>query len=128
MSTKLNPKGSANASKLVNAGKVDKGDTWSAPSADTENNYIKNNGISEFGKWYLGVHSESPANEKGHYGYPFSSNFKTVSRKGIIAIEQRAAAQGASDIQNKAKSLLTKIDKGAKGSVFDENGEVDFFN
>lgn len=111
MSVSLNSKGSSNASKLVTEGKIDKSGGWSAPSTASENAYIKANGIVEFGRWYMGVHSENPPDVKGHYGYPFSSNFSTVSRAGLIAIEQRATAQGATDIAAKAKSLIDKIDK-----------------
>ena len=124
MSVKLNAKGSGNATKLVNAGKVTKGEGWSAPSAESENNYINKNGIGEYARWFLGIDSEASSDTKGHYKYSFSNNWKTVSRAGIIAVEKRAAQQGATDIENKAKSLLAKIDGKSKASFFDINGET----
>lgn len=128
MSVSLNSKGSGHATKLVNSGKVSRDSSWSGPSAEKENSYIKSNGISEYGKWFLGVDSDAPSDTKGHYKYPFSSNFSTVSRSGIIAVEKRAAQQGVTSIENKAKSLLAKIDKKSKASIFDENGELNFFS
>ncbi len=120
MGVKLNGKGASHAASLISAGKVTKGDGWSAPSAAESNSYIEKNGIGEYGKWFLGIHEGTDSSTKGYYGYPFSSDFKTVNRKGIIACESRAAGQGATAIASKAKSLLNKIDGKKATATFEE--------
>lgn len=127
MATKLNSKGSAHAGKLVTAGKITKGDTWDPASPNSENKYIKENGISEWGKFFLGIDTDVPLDTKEHYKYPYSNDWKTIHRKGIIAAKTRAAQQGAIDIENRADSLLKKIDGKTKASFFDINGEINFF-
>lgn len=111
MPTKLNSKGSANASKLVNAGKIDKGDSWSAPSADAENKVINQEGWNFYASFFLGVNSEAKPETKERYSYPFSSDFKNISLSGLKAIRQRAGQQHIQSIFNKAGVLIDKIEK-----------------
>ena len=44
------------------------------------------NGISEYGKWYLGIEDEEDENNKGHYKFPYG-DFENVHRCGLLAAE-----------------------------------------
>lgn len=127
MATKLNPKGSAHAGRLIAAGKITRGDNWEPASSESENKYIQEHGISEYGKFFLGIDTEIDVKDKGHYKYPYSNNWKTIHRKGVIAAKARAAQQGATDIENRADSLLKKIDGKTKASFWTADGQIDFF-
>ena len=63
MATKLNKRAFEHAKNLISSGKCvkDEKDNWSEhqPSADNENKFIEKNGISEYGKWYLGIEDEN---------------------------------------------------------------------
>jgi hypothetical protein len=45
----------------------DENDEWSEhqPSTEDENKFIEKNGISEYGKWYLGIEDDEDENNKG---------------------------------------------------------------
>lgn len=106
----LNSAGKSHATSLVSAGKVSDAGSWSGPSADAENSYIEENGIEEFGKWHLGKREGVDPKTKAAWAYPFSSDFKTVSRAGLNAIRQRAGQQDASGIFAAAGKLIDAID------------------
>jgi hypothetical protein len=76
MATKLNKRAFEHAKNLISSGKCvkDEKDNWSEhqPSADNENKFIEKNGISEYGKWYLGIEDEEDENNKGHYKFPLA--------------------------------------------------------
>ena|SRR5919205_1888082 len=59
MATKLNKRAFEHAKNLILKGKYihDEKDKWSEdqPSAEDENKFIEKNGISEYGKRYLGI-------------------------------------------------------------------------
>jgi hypothetical protein len=44
-------------------------DAWSEhrPSAEQENEFIREHGIGEYGRWYLGINDKKPKDTKGHY-------------------------------------------------------------
>ena len=109
--TGANKKGISHANSLISSGDVKDSDSWNPPSADEENSYIEKNGMGEYGKWFLGVDNNVDASNKGHFGYIYTSDFKNVDRKGIIAIKQRAAQQKQNDVFNAASKMLDKIDK-----------------
>lgn len=109
--TSANKKGISHANSLISDGKVKDSSSWNPPSAEEENAYIEKNGIGEYAKWFLGVDSNVDSSNKGHYGYIYTSDFKNVDRKGIIAIKQRAAQQKQIDVFNAASKMLEKIDK-----------------
>jgi ATP-dependent protease ClpP protease subunit len=111
MPQKLNSSGSGHASSLVSSGKIKDSSSWSAPSASEENSYIEKHGISEFGKWYLGIDPEQDSDNKGHYSFPFTSDFEKVDLSGLKACITRAAQSGYTDIESKAKSLYEKAKK-----------------
>lgn len=116
MSVSLNHAGRAHAATLVGQGAVDNSGSWSGPSSSEGDTYIKTNGIASYGKWFLGVDGGVPDDTKGHYKYPYSSNFKDVNVKGLKAAASRAGQQGASDIESAAQALLSKADPKYKGN------------
>ena len=62
MATKLNKRAFKHAKNLILKGECiqDEKDKWSEhqPSAEKENKFIEKNGISEYGKWYLGIEDD----------------------------------------------------------------------
>ena len=109
-STSLNSAGVANANAKIGSGSVDKTSGWSF-SGDDGNAMLGSKGDNwgEYAKWFLAIHPDAPEKTKNHYGYPFGKGGK-VYRSGVIAVKQRAAAQGDSAIYNAADALLDKID------------------
>lgn len=111
MAVKLNNKAYQHALKLVKQGKYVVDNKWNPPSADKENRYIEQNGYEKYALWYLGEDTEADKETKGRYKFPYSSDFDKVSRKGIIAVKQRAAQQEYDDIMNAADKILQTIDE-----------------
>lgn len=107
---KTNPKGIAHANSLIASGDVKEPSSWEHPTPAEENAYLEANSIEELAKWYLGVDSSIDAKNKGHYGYIYTSDFKTVDRQGLRAIRQRAAQNGMTAIFAAAGRMIEKID------------------
>lgn len=110
MAVQLNQKGVSKANSLVRQGKIKESESWSGPSADRENSYIKENSISAYSVWFLGEDTSENRETKGRWKFPFSSDFENVDRKGIIAAKARAAQQGYGAIEKSADSILKRID------------------
>lgn len=108
--TGINRTGVRNATRLVVDGKVKKPTSWNAPTAAEENSYIEENGMAEFGKWFLGIDAQADPETKEHWHYIYTSDFVNVDRAGLIAIRQRAGQQQQTDVFNAAGILLEKID------------------
>lgn len=107
---KKNPKGIAHANSLIANGDVSKPSSWENPSAELENAYIEENGWGEYAKWFLGVDTSMDPETKGHYGYIYTSDFKTVDRQGLRAIRQRAAQNGLTSVFAAAGKMIEAID------------------
>jgi hypothetical protein len=107
---KTNPKGIAHANSLIASGDVKEPSTWEHPTAEMQNAYIEENGIEEYAKWFLGVDTSVDPESKGHYGYVYTSDFKTVDRAGLVAIRQRAAQNDMSSIFSAAGKMIEAID------------------
>lgn len=107
--TKTNPKGIAKANSLIASGDVIKPDTWKRPTAEMENAYLNENGYDKYCLWFLGVDPDLDEDTKGHYGYIFTSDFKTVDRRGLSAIRQ-FAAQNNKEIYDIAGKMIEAID------------------
>jgi hypothetical protein len=107
--TKTNPKGVAKANSLIESGDVITPETWKRPTAEMENAYLEANGYDKYCLWFLGIDPELDENTKGHYGYIFTSDFKTVDRRGLSAIRQ-FAAQNNKAIYEIAGKMIEKID------------------
>jgi hypothetical protein len=107
---KTNPKGISHANSLISNGDVTKPSSWERPSVEMENAYIEENGWDEFAKWFLGVDTSMDKETKGHYGYIYTSDFKTVDREGLRAIRQRSAQNGLSSVFAAAGKMIEAID------------------
>ena len=107
--TKTNPKGIAKANKLIASGDILRPETWERPTAEMENAYLNENGYDKYCLWFLGVDPDLDEDTKGHYGYIFTSDFKTVDRRGLSAIRQ-FAAQNNKEIYDIAGKMIEAID------------------
>jgi len=107
--TGVNKTGISNAMSLVNDGKIKKPASWNPPTANEENAYIEKNGMTAYGKWFLGIDANASAETKQHWHYIYTSDFVNVDRAALIAIRQRAGQQKQTDIFNAAGKLLEKI-------------------
>jgi hypothetical protein len=54
-----------------------------------ENAFIRQHGIGEYAKWYLGIDDQEDPDNKGRYKFPYS-DFDKVHRCGLLAAESRA--------------------------------------
>jgi hypothetical protein len=108
MAVKLNSRAYNHARKLIEESKVvlDKRDDWSEhkPSAEQENKFIEEHGISEYQKWYLGIDEDHEESSKGRYKFPYG-DFERVHRCGVIAAEVRAAQYKDHDVEVAAAHL-----------------------
>lgn len=113
MTVKLHQPGFAHAKKLVNDGKVvfDERDAWSEhqPSADDENEFIRMHGITEYGRWHLGISEDEDVQSKRRYKFPYG-DFTNVHRCGVLAAESRAGQYKYTDVENAAAHLHGMID------------------
>ena len=113
MAVKLNKRAFDHAKKLINEKHVvvDERDAWSEhqPSAQQENEFIRQNGFAEYGRWYLGINDQKGEHTKGHYEFPFG-DFENVHRCGVLTAESRAGQYKHYDIENAAAHLHGMID------------------
>jgi hypothetical protein len=84
MTVRLNRRAYEHAKRLINKDKFvfDDKDAWSEhqPSARQENEFIRQNGLAEYARWYLGINDEKGEQTKGHYEFPFGdSKMSTVA-------------------------------------------------
>ena len=107
---KTNAKGVSHANSLISSDDVTKPSSWERPSVEMENAYIEQNGWDEFAKWFLGVDTSMDKETKGHYGYIYTSDFKTVDREGLRAIRQRSAQNGLKGVFAAAGKMIEAID------------------
>ncbi|MCU1352437.1 MAG: hypothetical protein JWM05_1646 [Acidimicrobiales bacterium] len=96
------------AKRLVKDGKavLDDRDAWSEhrPSAAQENDFIREHGFGEYGRWYLGVDDEHTSDTKSHYKFPYG-DFTSVHRCGVLTAESRAGQYQYADIESAAAHL-----------------------
>lgn len=114
MAVTLNKKAFDYAKKLVSEGKVviDERDAWSEhqPSAQKENEFIRQHGFNEYAKWHLGIDREQDENSKRRYKFPYG-DFNDVHRCGVISAESRAGQYKHFDIERAAAHLHGMIDE-----------------
>ena len=112
MTVKLNRPGFEHAKRLIEDGKFidDEREAWSDhhPSTQTEKDFIKKNGFSEYGKWFLGVNDDYGEETSRHYEFPYG-DFENVHRCGILAAQSRAGLGKYLDVENAAEELLSVI-------------------
>ena len=114
MATKVNDDGLRHAKKLIKDGAIaeDRRDDWSehAPSTDEENKFIEEHGMSEYGKWHLGLEEGEDKENKGTYKFPIG-DFRKIHRGAVIAAKVRAAQYDHNDVKGAADELLELIDQ-----------------
>lgn len=113
MAVKLSERSFEYAKKLIDQGRcaLDQMDDWSEhrPSAQQENEFIKEHGLGEYGRWHLGVDDEHGEDTKSHYKFPYG-DFEKVHRCGVLAAEVRAAQRDHTDIEVAAAHLHGMLD------------------
>jgi hypothetical protein len=117
MTVKLNGPGYEHAKRLIEKGKFidDEREAWSDhhSSTQTEKDFIKKNGFSEYGKWFLGVNDAYGEESRRHYEFPYG-DFENVHRCGILAAQSRAGQDKYFDVGKAAAYLLDVIDAQAR--------------
>jgi hypothetical protein len=108
---KTNSKGISHANSLIASGDVTKPSSWERPSVEMENAYLEENGWDKLAQWYLGIDTSMDKETKGHYGYIYTSDFKTVDRQGLRAIRQRSAQNGLTSVFAAAGKMIEAIDR-----------------
>jgi hypothetical protein len=125
VAVKLSRAAFEHAKSLVEQGNVvvDERDAWSEhePSAEKENEFIRQHGFREYAKWYLGVDDEHPEDTKGRYKFPYG-DFERVHRCGVLAAESRAGQYKYADIESAAAHLHGMIDQVASRATGTETG------
>ena len=113
MTVRLNNRAYDYAKELIEEGKsvFDERDAWSEhrPTAEKENEFIQQHGMTEYGRWYLGINDQRAADTKGHYEFPYG-DFENIHRCGVISAESRAGQYKHYDIENAAAHLHGMID------------------
>jgi hypothetical protein len=113
LAVKLNKSAFEHAKQMVEKGSYvsDEKVMWSEhqPSSEEENKYIEKNGVKEYGKWYLGVHTDENEDTKGWYKFPYSG-FTPVHRCGVLSAESRAGQYKYFDIEKGVAHLHGMID------------------
>jgi hypothetical protein len=79
------------------------------PSAQEENEFIRQHGFAEYAKWHLGIDDRHAENTKARYKFPFG-DFKNIHRSALLAAKSRARQYGYFDIENAANRLLEMIE------------------
>jgi len=90
---------------------ADKKGTWSNdhPTRSRENDFVRDHGFQEYGKWYLAVDERHASNSKARYKFPFG-DFHHVHRCGLLAIKSRAREYGYHELEAAAAKLLELIE------------------
>jgi hypothetical protein len=108
MAVKLNRTGYQHAQELIvqHLTVIDERDAWSEhrPSAEEENNYLKEHGFGEYAKWFHGEDDEANEETKGRYKFPYG-DFERVHRCAVLSAESRAGQYKHIDIENAAAHL-----------------------
>ena len=113
----LNERSFLHAQELVEQGRVlmDLRNAWSEhqPSAEQENEFIRQHGFAEYAKWHLGIDDRHAENTKARYKFPFG-DFKNIHRSALLAAKSRARQYGYSDIEDAVNRLLEMIESKEK--------------
>jgi hypothetical protein len=109
---KVNLAGQEHAKNLIQQGHfvVDKRNAWSEhqPSAEEENEFIRQHGFEEYAKWHLGIDDTHAENTKARYKFPYG-DFKNVHRSALLAARNRARQYQHYDVEKVAVQLLEMI-------------------
>ncbi len=118
MTIKLNPAGASPARSLIGSGKIDRTSAWSI-SADEENAILGSDDWTAYSAMHLGEYDAEKADTKARYRYPFGKGGK-LYRSALMAIRQRSAQNGATDVYDAAGKLVDLVDKGKGKSAAPE--------
>ena len=112
--TRLNENAFAYAQELITQGHVvlDKKNEWGDhhPTAQQDNDFIRDHGFAEYSKWHLGIDSTHAQRTKARFKFPFG-DFKNIHRCALLAVKSRAHQYGYSDIENAAERLLEMMER-----------------
>ena len=113
MAVKLHRSAFEYARELINAGQFvyDERAAWSEdqPSAEEENEFIRDHGFDEYGKWHLGIDDNEREQTKGRYKFPYG-DFEKVHRCAVLSAESRAGQYKHHDIEHAAAHLHGMIE------------------
>jgi hypothetical protein len=113
MPIKLNLMAFEHAKELIKKGRVvvDDRDAWREhrPSAEEEDNFIRQQGLGEYAKWYLGIDIREGEDAKERYKFPYG-DFKDLHHCGVMAVESRAEESEYYDIGVAASDLHGLLD------------------
>jgi hypothetical protein len=111
---RLNQKAYDHARRLIADGRavLDDRDAWSEhqPSAQMENDFIRDHGWAEYARWYLGINEEAAEETKERYEFPYG-DFEMVHRCGVLSAESRAAQYKHPDIETAVAHLHGMLDE-----------------
>jgi hypothetical protein len=112
MAVMLNGAGEKHARSLIDAGKVNRDDSWAFDASDGDAMLgPSGDDWGAYSKWFLGVDPEVNNETREHYKYPIGKG-GDLYRSALIAIRQRASQQDATGIYDAAGKLITQIDGG----------------
>ena len=110
---RLNESAFAHAKKLISEGKavLDQRDDWSEhqPTAQQENRFIAEHGMTEYARWHLGIDEEKTSDVKGRYKFPYG-DFSNVHRCAVLSAESRAGQYKHTDIELACAHLHGMLD------------------
>lgn len=113
MSVKLNLEAFEYAKELLREKRLvtDDGATWNdhRPSPEKEDEFIRQHGIAEYARWYLGIDDREAVDSKGRYKFPYG-DFQNMHRCGIVAVENKASESEYYAIEIAASELHGMID------------------
>jgi hypothetical protein len=91
---------------------IDERDDWSEhqPSAQQENDFIRDHGWTAYARWFLGINGEAAERTKERHEFPYG-DFGKVHRCGVLAAESRAAQYDHADIETAAAHLHGMLDE-----------------
>lgn len=102
MAVTLNSRALAHARRLIEEGRVvlDGRDEWPVDraSTDRETRFIRDRGLEEYQRWYLGVDEREPPDSRARYKVPYG-DFENVHRCGLLWAERNAAQYRSEDIE-----------------------------
>ncbi|MEN3295316.1 MAG: hypothetical protein V7642_4569 [Burkholderiales bacterium] len=118
MPIKLNLLAFEHAKELIKERRVvaDEREAWREhrPSAEDEDDFIRQHGLGEYAKWYLGIDvREGEEDSKERYKFPYG-DFKDLHHCGVMAVESRAQESEYYDIGVAATDLHLMLDRKGK--------------
>lgn len=113
MALKLNEKAFAYAQKLIQGGLEVETENcnWNAhkATADEVNKFVEAHNSNEYAQWFLAIDTAiEDVNNLARYQLPFG-DLKIVHKGALAEAQQKAAQQGARDVEEAAKKLLQMI-------------------